>query len=558
MPLEQLRTLLIVGMCVVLFLMWQQWRIDYGPAPVQEPTGARDLERDAPAAAPAPAVDDAGMPEIPSDAIGDEEVRSASETSLPASARRLVWVRTDILNVGIDLSGGNIQRLELLHYPVTVESPDLPFALLGDAEPDVFLAQSGLLSAMNAPNHRAAFSSERLEYDLGNAEELEVRLRWVDSDALEVTKVYTFRRDSYLIDVGYEIRNGGDEAWTGRLYGQFLRAEVPPEGGLFRTYTYTGGVISGPEKPYEKIEFSDMEKKPLERDTLGGWVAMIQHYFAGAWIPDQSSTNRFYSLEPDGNRYVLGLMTPGVRVPAREHGLLRVGLYVGPKIQSRMEAAAPNLKRAVDYGWLWLIAQPLFWLLDWIHGVVGNWGWSIIILTLLVKLAFFHLSAASYKSMARMRKVQPRITAIRDRHGSDKAQMNQKMMELYREEKINPLGGCLPIVVQIPVFIALYWVLLESVELRQASFIFWLTDLSVYDPYFVLPLAMGGTMFIQQKLNPSPPDPLQARIMMALPFVFTFLFLFFPSGLVLYWFVNNVLSITQQWIITRKIVGPMS
>ena len=558
MPLEQLRTLLIVGMCVVLFLMWQQWRIDYGPAPVEEPGTARDSGSDAPAAAPTPAVEDVGMPEIPSDAIGDEAVPSESEAALPASTRRLLRVHTDVINVEIDLSGGNIHRLDLVHYPVSVESPDLPFGLLGETEPDVFLAQSGLLSAMNAPNHRAAFRSERLEYDLGDAGELEVRLQWLDSGPLEVTKVYTFRRDSYLIDIAYEIRNVGDEAWTGRLYGQFLRAEVPPEGGLFRTYTYTGGVISGPEKPYEKIDFSDMAKQPLERDTLGGWVAMIQHYFAGAWIPDQSATNRFYSLEPDGNRYVLGLMTPGIRVRAGEAGVLRVGLYAGPKIQSRMEAAAPNLQRAVDYGWLWLIAQPLFWLLDWIHGIVGNWGWSIIILTLLVKLAFFHLSATSYKSMARMRKVQPRITAIRDRYGSDKSQMNQKMMELYREEKINPLGGCLPIVVQIPVFIALYWVLLESVELRQASFIFWLQDLSVYDPFFVLPLMMGATMFIQQKLNPAPPDPLQARIMMALPFVFTFLFLFFPSGLVLYWFVNNLLSIAQQWVITRKIVGPMS
>ena len=557
MPLEQLRTLLIVGMCVVLFLMWQQWRIDYGPAPVEEPSAVRDTGGDTPAAAPSPTVDDVGMPEIPADAIADEAVPSESETGQPAS-RQLVKVRTNVLGVEIDLAGGNVHRLELLHYPVSVESPDSPFALLGETEPDVFLAQTGLLSAMDAPNHRAAFRSRKHEYVLGDDDELQVRLEWQDSGPLEVTKVYTFRYDSYLMDVSYEVRNTGGEPWTGRLYGQFLRAEVPPEGGLFRTYTYTGGVISGPEKPYEKIEFSDMAKQPLERETLGGWVAMIQHYFAGAWIPDQDATNRFYSLEPDGNRYVLGLMTPGIRVRAGESGVLHLGLYTGPKIQSRMKAAAPNLQRAVDYGWLWLIAQPLFWLLDWIHGIVGNWGWSILILTLLVKLAFFHLSAASYKSMARMRKVQPRITAIRDRYGSDKAQVNQRMMELYREEKINPLGGCLPIVVQIPVFIALYWVLLESVELRQASFIFWLDDLSVYDPYFVLPLMMGVTMFIQQKLNPSPPDPLQARIMMALPFVFTFLFLFFPSGLVLYWFINNVLSILQQWVITRKIVGSTS
>jgi len=551
-----LRTLLIVGMCVVVFLMWQQWRIDYGPAPTEAPSVTREGGDEVPAAAPAALSEDTGVPEIPSDAIEDQVTPATTAPSV--AEREVVSVRTDVVNAEIDLAGGNLHRLELLHYPVSVDRPDLPFRLLGDIEPDVFVAQSGLLSAADAPNHRARFRTARREYALGDADELEVRLDWESDGPIGVTKVYTFRRDSYLIDVSYEVRNDADTPWAGRLYGQFLRAEVPPEGGLFRTYTYTGGVISGPEKPYEKIEFSDMAKNMLERETSGGWVAMIQHYFAGAWIPDQSVTNRFYSLEPDGVRYVLGLMTPGVRVQPGDSSVLRIGLYVGPKVQTRMEAAAPNLKRAVDYGWLWLIAQPLFWLLDWIHGIVGNWGWSIIILTLLVKLAFFHLSAASYKSMARMRKVQPRITAIRDRYGGDKQQMNQKMMELYREEKINPLGGCLPIVVQIPVFIALYWVLLESVELRQASFVFWLKDLSVYDPFFVLPLMMGATMFIQQKLNPAPPDPLQARIMMALPFVFTFLFLFFPSGLVLYWFINNLLSIAQQWIITRKIVGPMS
>ena len=553
MPVEQLRALLLVGMCVVLFLMWQQWRIDYGV----EPGDVSGLGRERAHSTPEPVVDDSDVPDIPPEIAGTEGILQGEEFPVQTQpARDVVRVHTDVISAEISLAGGNIHRLGLLKYPVSVDRPDIPFGLLSDIEPDVFLAQSGLLGPMAAPNHRAVFLSEKREHGLDGADEVEVRLQWAGSGALSFAKIYTFRRDSYLIDVRYEVQNNDNEPWAGRLYGQFLRAEVPPEGGLFRTYTYTGGVISGPEKPYEKIEFSDMAKQTLERETMGGWVAMIQHYFAGAWVPDQAATNRFYSLEPDGARYVLGLMTPSIRVPPGDSGVLRLGLYVGPKIQSRMKAAAPNLQRAVDYGWLWVIAQPLFWLLAWIYGVVSNWGWSIVILTLLVKLAFFHLSAASYKSMARMRKVQPRIVALRERYGSDKAQMNQKMMELYREEKINPLGGCLPIAVQIPVFIALYWVLLESVELRQAAFIFWLVDLSVHDPYFVLPLMMGATMFVQQKLNPSPPDPLQARIMMALPFVFTFLFLFFPSGLVLYWFINNLLSILQQWIITRKIVGP--
>ena len=553
MQVEQLRALLLVGMCVVLFLMWQQWRIDY-----IEPDDVKNAGREH--GTPESTFDETDVPDIPPEFAGNEDALQVKEVpATQRSTQEVVRVRTDIVNAEINLLGGNIHHLELLNYPVSVDLPDVPFGLLNNIDPDVFLAQSGLLGTTAAPNHRATFVSTKREYRLdGDDDEVQVRLQWSDSEVLSIAKIYTFRRDSYLIDLHYEIQNNSEEPWVGRLYGQFLRAEVAPEGGLFRTYTYTGGVISGPEKPYEKIEFSDMAKQLLERESSGGWVAMIQHYFAGAWIPDQATINRFYSLEPDGARYVLGLMTPSIRVPPGGSDVLQIGLYAGPKIQSRMKAAAPNLQRAVDYGWLWLIAQPLFWLLAWIHGVVGNWGWSIIILTLLVKLAFFHLSAASYKSMARMRKVQPRIMALRERYGSDKAQMNQKMMELYREEKINPLGGCLPIAVQIPVFIALYWVLLESVELRQAAFIFWLEDLSVYDPYFVLPLAMGATMFIQQKLNPAPPDPLQARIMMALPFVFTFLFLFFPSGLVLYWFVNNVLSILQQWIITRKIVGPIA
>ena len=553
MQVEQLRALLLVGMCVVLFLMWQQWRIDY-----IEPDDVKNAGREH--STPESTFDETDVPDIPPEFAGNEDALQVKEVpATQRSTQEVVRVRTDVVNAEINLLGGNIHHLELLNYPVSVDLPDVPFGLLNNIDPDVFLAQSGLLGTTAAPNHRATFVSTKREYRLdGDDDEVQVRLQWSDSEVLSIAKIYTFRRDSYLIDLHYEIQNNSEEPWVGRLYGQFLRAEVAPEGGLFRTYTYTGGVISGPEKPYEKIEFSDMAKQLLERESSGGWVAMIQHYFAGAWIPDQATINRFYSLEPDGARYVLGLMTPSIRVPPGGSDVLQIGLYAGPKIQSRMKAAAPNLQRAVDYGWLWLIAQPLFWLLAWIHGVVGNWGWSIIILTLLVKLAFFHLSAASYKSMARMRKVQPRIMALRERYGSDKAQMNQKMMELYREEKINPLGGCLPIAVQIPVFIALYWVLLESVELRQAAFIFWLEDLSVYDPYFVLPLAMGATMFIQQKLNPAPPDPLQARIMMALPFVFTFLFLFFPSGLVLYWFVNNVLSILQQWIITRKIVGPIA
>jgi len=382
-----------------------------------------------------------------------------------------------------------------------------------------------------------------------------VKLHWKSDDGVRITKIYTFHRDSYVVDLRYQVENGSAEPWAARMYGQFQRSEVVPEGGLFRTYTYTGGVISGPEKPYEKIDFSDMRDVDLKRSQIGGWIAMIQHYFTSAWVPAAEGSNYFYSLAVADDRFVLGVMTPRVSVPPGGTGSVALRLYAGPKVQERLKAVSPNLERTVDYGWLWFLAEPLFWLLTKIYGFIGNWGFSIIVLTMLIKLAFFHLSATSYKSMARMRKLQPRVMDLRDRFAGDKAKLNQAMMELYKKEKINPLGGCLPILVQIPVFISLYWVLLESVSLRQAPFIFWIHDLSLHDPYFVLPLLMGITMFAQQKLNPAPPDPMQARIMMALPFVFTFLFLFFPSGLVLYWFVNNLLSIAQQWVITKKIVG---
>ena len=556
MPVEQLRGLLIIGLCVIVFLMWQQWRIDYGPKPPSTPASNEQTTE------PTQSTQSTQTPEIPQTPAATDSASASAESVQPSASSTLststerVRVTTDLLEVQIDLLGGNVHEVKLRQYPVSIEEPQVPFALLHDTDPGMFIAQSGLLGSDVAPNHRAKFRAARTRYDLQpGAYEVEVRLEWDDEGPLRVVKVYTFTRDAYLINLHYEIENTAPETWSGRLYGQFQRAEEEQTGGLFRTYTYTGGVISAPEKPYEKVDFADMSKSRLKRDVQGGWVAMIQHYFAGAWIPEQNAANHFYTLEPEQGRYALGLMTPPIEIEPYSFGRLGLGLYVGPKIQSRMKEAAPHLHRTVDYGWLWLVAQPLFWLLSWIHGVLGNWGWSIITLTLMVKLAFFHLSATSYKSMARMRKVQPRIMALRERYAGDKQRMNQGMMELYKEEKINPLGGCLPIAVQIPVFIALYWVLLESVELRQASFIFWLDDLSLHDEYFVLPLLMGVTMFIQQKLNPAPPDPLQAKIMMALPIVFTFLFLFFPSGLVLYWFVNNLLSIAQQWVITRKIIG---
>ena len=575
MPVEQIRTILIVALAFLSFMLWQTWQIDYGPKPTPpEPANTTPSDQTATPPPSSPGVPAQAAPtetsptqptteqnDVPTVGSVANEARKP-DPGLPdqaptnAGASSLVSVKTDVYDVVLNPLGGTIEKIGLLHYPISKDRPDQPFPLFNDTLPDVFMAQTGFVDGGDAPNHHALYTIDSTEYRLQpGQDELKVVFRATGSGGLSFEKTYTFSRGSYAVPVDFKVINNSGNNWQGSVYGQFQRTQVAQEGGLFRTYTYTGGVISRPEKPYEKIDFEDMATANLEQNHEGGWIAMIQHYFAGAWVPEPRQVNLYYTRALPEARYVLGVRTPAISVPPEQTRTIKLTLYAGPKIQNLLEAVAPNLERTVDYGWLWFIAQPLFWLLQQIQSVLSNWGWSIIVLTLCIKLAFFHLSAASYKSMAKMRKVQPRIMQIRDRHQGDRQRMNQAMMELYKEEKINPLGGCLPIVVQIPVFIALYWVLLESVELRQAPFMFWLDDLSVHDPFFVLPILMGITMIVQQRLNPPPPDPMQARIMMALPFVFTFLFLFFPSGLVLYWFVNNLLSIAQQWVITRKIVG---
>ncbi len=547
---------MLIALVVVGFLLWQAWQKDYGPK-LPPPAPSAAVSEDG---TPVP-VREEDVPALPT--ITGQDLAPAPDmpTATTTPAYKKIRVRTDVLDLDINLRGGGIRRLALIDYPVSLTEKDTPFPLMEFQPPNIFLAQSGLRGKSttvdgNAPDHHAQFTATQSEYTLADGSDtLKVTLHWRSDDGVQVAKVYTFHRGSYTIDVHYTVKNGTSEPWNARMYGQFQRSEVEATGGLFRTYTYTGGVISGPDKPYDKIDFSDMRDVDLKRSQTGGWIAMIQHYFTGAWVPSPEGRNYYYSKAVANDRFVLGVMTPPLSVAPGATGSVKLTLYAGPKVQERLQAVAPNLERTVDYGWLWLIAEPIFWMLNWIHGVIGNWGFSIIALTMLIKLAFFHLSATSYKSMARMRKLQPRVMDLRDRFSGDKQKLNQAMMELYKKEKINPLGGCLPILVQIPVFISLYWVLLESVALRQAPFILWIHDLSVHDPFFVLPVLMGITMLAQQRLNPAPPDPMQARIMMALPFVFTFLFLFFPAGLVLYWFVNNLLSIIQQWVITKKIVG---
>ncbi|MCH9671851.1 MAG: membrane protein insertase YidC [Gammaproteobacteria bacterium] len=540
--------MLIVALCFVLLLMWQAWQQDYGQKPVA-PTSA--AQSDGPKT-------EEDVPQVPTSGAAAEAGTPSAPTSVPTMASTTpaaVRVLTDTVSAEID-ENGTLSRLKLRNYKISLENQD-PFELMAPALPSIFTAQSGLLSEQGAPNHHAKFAPEKTEYTLAeNEETLEVKMNWAEpAPGINVEKFYRFRRDSYRIDVGYRVSNTTDAPWQGRMYGQFRRNpdESKQPGLLGGVYTYTGGVISGPEKPYEKISFSDIDEETLNRNVAGGWLAMIQHYFAGAWIPDPQATMNYYSKALGDGNYAMGMIAPSTTVGPGATEEIAFKLFVGPKVQKRLAAAAPGLDRTVDYGWLFFIAQPLYTCLQFIQGIVVNWGWAIIILTMLIKLLFFPLSNASYKSMARMRKLQPKMLSLRERYGDDKQKLNQAMMEMYRKEKINPLGGCLPILVQIPVFISLYWVLLETVELRQAPFMFWLQDLATHDPYYVLPVLMGISMFAQQRLNPTPPDPIQAKVMMALPIVFTFFFLFFPSGLVLYWLVNNLLSIAQQWVITRKI-----
>jgi len=358
--------------------------------------------------------------------------------------------------------------------------------------------------------------------------------------------------------VEYQVKNASDQPWRGRQYRQLQRKFVGEDEQPAFIYTYIGGVLYSEAEKYEKIDFSDMEEADLNRSFKGGWAAMIQHYFLASWVPAVDEENTFYTKVVNSNfgkRYVMGLYSSAVEVPANGSISLKSQLFVGPKDQARLEAIQESLKLTVDYGILTVIAQPIFWLLKFLHSFLGNWGWAIIFVTLIIKLIFYKLSEASYRSMANMRRMQPKLQVLKERHGDDRQKMGQATMDLYRKEKINPLGGCLPMLVQIPVFISLYWVLLESVEMRQAPFMLWVTDLSAKDPFYVLPLIMGVSMFIQQKLNPAPVDPVQQKIFMIMPVAFTFFFAFFPSGLVLYWAVNNVLSIAQQWYITRHVLA---
>lgn len=537
--MENQRLILFVALTLIVFALWQSWETRHEKAAV--PAQAAQTATAAGEAVPE-------LPALPGQAV-------PAEGAATAAAQR-IRVVTDLLELEIDGQGGDIRKASLLAYPVAVDRPEEKFVLMNDAPGRLFIAQSGLI-ARNAtlPDHHALYAAPQAEYRLAEGQqELKVPLTWDNGQGLTVTKTLTFRRDSYIVEVDFRVENKSGQEIGLAMYRQLQRDDHGEATDSQFIYTYTGGVISNSDEKYKKLEFDDLGKwQPETEYAGGGWAAMLQHYFLGAWLAGDEEQNRFYTKQLDGNRYVIGMSTAEQNLAAGASATLASRLYVGPKEQERLKAAAKNLVLTVDYGLLTVLAQPLYWLLDLINDFLKNWGWSIIVLTILIKLAFYKLTETQYRSMANMRRLQPKMQELKERFGDDRQQFGQAMMDLYKREKVNPLSGCLPIVIQIPFFIALYWVLLESVELRQADFMLWINDLSAKDPYFVLPVLMGISMFVMQKLSPAPPDPIQAKMMLALPFVFTVFFAFFPSGLVLYWLVNNLLSISQQWYITRKI-----
>ncbi len=460
-------------------------------------------------------------------------------------------VATDLLTLQISHKGGTIINAWLRDYPIELNS-EKDFQLLSNNTGSIFQAQSGLLPADQMPTQDSEYTSEQQDYSLGDRNELIVPLTWKGNNGIVVTKNYHFKPNSYIVEVDYQITNNSNIEQTVSSYTQLVRNSVDESGGMFGMRAYSGAVTYNDEEIFEKIDFEDFDSTP-KTVSKGGWAAMLQHYFFTAWIPNKNEEHT-YSTRSNKDKYLLSTVSQSKTkiAPGNQVTLASSQLYIGPKEHARLELLSPGLDRTVDYGFLYIVAKPLSVVLHWINSFIGNWALSIIAITFLIKLAFYKLSEKSYRSMAGMKKLAPRLQKIKETYGDDKQKIGKKTMELYKQEKVNPAAGCLPILVQIPVFISIYWVLIEMVELRQFSFLY-IPDLSGRDPFFILPLIMGASMWFQQRLNPPPADPMQAKIMMMLPIIFTIFFLWFPAGLVIYWVTNNLLSIAQQVFINKRI-----
>ena len=564
--MDSRRLILLMIFSFSLVMLWDAWVAYKNPkAPAQQQTAQGDT------AAPKPSTALQAASDVPAPAAG-----KAAASSLPtggpaatASEARYVTIKTDLFDVDVSAQGGDLTRLTLKNYSATVDK-SRQFELF---EPKHrYAAQSGLIGE-GMPNHRTVYSIVDGPREMGDASELKLRLEAVAPNGVKVAKIYTFKRGSYKVTVTHEIDNKSAQPVTTHAYYQFQRDDRPPEGESMMMMTFTGPAVFTDAEKYQKLTFEEVAngKAKFAKSADNGWLAMVQHYFVAAWVPQGKDPREFFARKVEGGNgsplvTASGIILPIAQVAPGATGSQSVTLYAGPQEQATLSKLAEGLDLVVDYGWLTVIAAPIFWVLQAIHALVGNWGWAIILLTVGIKAIFYPLSAASYKSMAKMRTITPRLTQLKERFGDDRQRLNQEMMKLYQSEKINPLGGCLPILVQIPVFIALYWVLLGAVEMRDAPWLGWITDLSAPDTLFgtipginmplgLLPIIMVASMIIQTKLNPVPPDPIQAKVMMMMPFIFGIMFFWFPSGLVLYWVVNNILSIAQQWQITRMIEG---
>ena len=568
------RMFLWLGLVMALWLNYETYQRDFGPKPPPPPTAAEIAEAAAPtapgalpgaattlaasvpqstvapsaAAAPSPA---AAVPDAVSTAVPATPPAAAIAT--PGTIR----VTTDVLDLEISLQGGALVRADLLSYP-RVKGEAAPVQLLNAAPRQFYALQTGLSDAGTGgarPTHLAVFSAPQTTYSLASgADELRIPLTWADPVAgVTVVKTFVLRRGQYRIDLQYDVENRGAAPWVAASYAQILRDDPPVERSMFsvESYAFQGPAYYDGTK-YQKLDRTDAEDRALSRDITGGWIAGMQHHFTTAVVPTAGQTYR-YTLRTEGDQYLLATAGPATTVAPQGGATFKETLFVGPKLQSQLETTGPRLDLVADYGVLTLLAKPLFWMLEKAHSIVGNWGWAIVIVTFLLKLLFYPLSESSGKSMAKMRVLGPRIKNLQETYKDDREKLGRAMMDLYKREKINPVAGCLPILIQMPVFFAFYWVLLESVEMRQAPFMGWIQDLSARDPWFVLPLIMAVAMFIQTKLNPTPPDPIQAKVFMILPIVMSVTFAFFPAGLVLYWVTNTILSILQQWNINRRI-----
>ena len=549
--LDWIKTGLIGGMLICIMLLLREWEQFSAPPPLTENQGSETEHLSAPPSAETPFTDPAiGL--NPNTPANNASPLATTNTSL----ENIIDVKTDVLNLKIDLSSGDFVQADLIEVHQKLDN-DVPFRLLNKDAQHTYVAKSGLL-VNGASGYRPinpTFVSSKSNFELSaGQEELVVELT-SQQDGFVLIKRLRFQRGEYLVGVEHEIQNTSATPWQGAFYAQIDRDDrEPPTSSGFGMKPYVGAAITEPDDNYNKIDFGDLKDETYTSSAEKGWVALIQHYFVSAWIPvaDQSVSYKLgkYSNQ---NLYYHGFTQSTFSVLPGQSETIVAGFYVGPKDQYRLKEIAKHLDLTVDYSWLWWAAQPLFWLLQFIHSFVANWGVAIILLTCTVKLLFFPLSAASFRSMARMRKLTPKMQALKERHGDDRQALSQEMMKLYKKEQVNPMGGCLPILIQMPIFLALYWVLLESVELRHAPFFGWIQDLSAKDPWFILPVLMGLSMVVQQRLNPTPPDPMQAKVIKIVPIGFAIMMAWFPAGLVLYWTVNNLLSITQQWVITRRI-----